>query len=34
VFSTELLPRSIVAAAEKVLYREWCDWLGITRPVH
>jgi myo-inositol-1(or 4)-monophosphatase len=34
VFSTELLPRSIVAAAENVLYREWCEWLGITRPAH
>lgn len=29
VFSRELQPRSIVAAAESSLYREWCDWLGI-----
>jgi len=34
VFSRELLPRSIVAAAENRLYREWCDWLGIRRPAH
>jgi len=33
VFSRELKPRSIVAAAESQLYREWCSWLGITRPV-
>ena len=34
VFSRQLLPRSIVAAAESVLYRDWCDWLGITPPAH
>ncbi|MEJ2316412.1 MAG: inositol monophosphatase family protein [Gammaproteobacteria bacterium] len=34
VFSRELLPRSIVAAAESVLYHEWCDWLDITPPAH
>ena len=34
VFSRELLPRSIVAAAESLLFREWCDWLGITGAAH
>ena len=29
VFSRELVPRSIIAAAESRLYGEWCDWLGI-----
>jgi myo-inositol-1(or 4)-monophosphatase len=29
VFSRGLRPRSIVAAAQSSLYREWCDWLGV-----
>ena len=29
VFSRELIPRSIIAAAESRLYGEWRDWLGV-----